>query len=433
MTPTRIADDRQLAAEAASPESPAKFGHRSLTLDGLRGVAILLVVLGHFRIVHPRVGGFLSLHYEGSPAWTAWLDWPLHFFDNWGWTGVDLFFVLSGFLITGILIDAKGSPGYFRNFYARRALRIFPPYYALLIVTLLVLPHLQPRMAELSRIVPTMPHWSFWAYCSNYAIASTGAISQNAGALGTTWSLAVEEQFYLIWPALAYALGRRNLAIVCVALCVGCPLLRFALLLQHTPTMNLFVEFSSITRADSLAAGGLLALAYRRADLWPTVVRFAWPLLGGAVVALASFTLLYWHAQGRGAVMTPVAQAFLAVRYSLVMLAAAASLTITLASLPGSLPFHALSNLPLRLFGKFSYGIYLYHWPMLFLVRYLLLRTSLGRVGSLTSLSAAVLPNLVLVAATLGITLLSWYALEWPLLQLKRFFPMFESRTDNHS
>jgi peptidoglycan/LPS O-acetylase OafA/YrhL len=164
--------------------------------DGLRAVAIIGVLLFHL----------------GGTTFSV------------GWTGVILFFVLSGYLITGILLDAKGSGGYFRNFYIRRALRIFPAYYLVLLLT----------AATIYIVAPTSPvfgpgafEWNYFIfYVQNYWLGIQAYQTPLAGILGHTWTLAIEEQFYLIWPAIVYFLGRRALVVFCIALLVLSPIVR---------------------------------------------------------------------------------------------------------------------------------------------------------------------------------------------------------------
>jgi peptidoglycan/LPS O-acetylase OafA/YrhL len=152
-------------------------------LDGIRGIAILLVLVHHFTLFDPitSVG--------------AWLG----FVALLGWSGVDLFFVLSGFLITGILIDARTSDRYFISFYARRTLRIFPLYYLVVFLCFVVLPYF-PRWHELLVGHANLPEWPYWTYLVNFSIAERDAFQH--GVLDVAWSLAIEEQFYLLWAVL---------------------------------------------------------------------------------------------------------------------------------------------------------------------------------------------------------------------------------------
>src|SRR5437870_557283 len=165
---------------------------RVRALDGLRGIAILMVMLYHQTVMVGSTG----------------IDRFVGFWTLSGWIGVDLFFVLSGFLITGILSDSKGATGYFRNFYARRVLRIFPLYYGVVAFSLLILPYIPHwKLENLARIKGD-ELW-YWTYLSNFSIAAHAAFRH--GILDVSWSLSIEEQFYLMWPLLVLLLSRRSL------------------------------------------------------------------------------------------------------------------------------------------------------------------------------------------------------------------------------
>lgn len=173
-------------------------------LDALRGIAILLVLFFHgfgFRYGLEGLSGFPKLFVAATLP---------------GWIGVNLFFVLSGFLITGILLDTKPNARYYRTFYTRRALRILPLYYAVLLL-----------LAVLTRTGWVNRHasWPFlilsFFYLSN--VTELFGVTMQYGVL---WSLAVEEHFYLLWPAAVRSLSRYGVAIVSVIICVLCPSLR---------------------------------------------------------------------------------------------------------------------------------------------------------------------------------------------------------------
>jgi peptidoglycan/LPS O-acetylase OafA/YrhL len=155
-------------------------------LDGLRGLAILLVMLHHF-----------FQNYVPEPVWIDRLVFGLM---GCGWFGVDLFFVLSGFLITGILYDAKGADRYFLNFYARRTLRIFPLYYAVLVLLFVLLPRV-PHPLAADYVSDSAPDqlW-FWLYLTNFRIALNGGWYSHL-VPSVFWSLAIEEQFYVLYPS----------------------------------------------------------------------------------------------------------------------------------------------------------------------------------------------------------------------------------------
>ena len=153
--------------------------------DGVRGLAILVVLIHNAAWINAGTGSFL-------------LKLTLAITST-GWVGVQLFFVLSGYLITGILVDALGSPRYFRHFYIRRTLRIFPLYYAALLVALFVVPQVAqvPAWAAAAR----QNQWWYWSYLSNWG----APFGHGIAGLPHFWSLAVEEQFYLCWRTFSHA------------------------------------------------------------------------------------------------------------------------------------------------------------------------------------------------------------------------------------
>jgi peptidoglycan/LPS O-acetylase OafA/YrhL len=209
-------------------------------LDGLRGVAVLLVVQYHITIY----GGF-------QPA--SLLERVVYVTSRAGWSGVDLFFVLSGFLITRILYASKGSEYFFRHFYIRRALRIFPLYYATLAVFFLAGPLVFPADESFQRL-QSVQAW-YWAYLVNVDIAFNGW--HPFVSIGHFWTLAVEEQFYVVWPFAVYLLDRRHLVRVCAAAIGVAFLVRIGLAWDG---QNLAPSVLTPARMDTLALGSLLAL-----------------------------------------------------------------------------------------------------------------------------------------------------------------------------
>jgi peptidoglycan/LPS O-acetylase OafA/YrhL len=240
-------------------------------LDGVRGLAVLLVLFHHL------------VYYSGIDK-TFWWDRQLFKLANSSWLGVDLFFVLSGFLITGILFDAKGSGRYFRSFYGRRVLRIFPLYYGFLAVALLLFPLWLP--AESGQALIDSQAW-YWFYLSNFHVAFEGW--PDPAPMGHFWSLAIEEQFYLLWPLAVWALGRRHLIYLSAACFLTAPLLRIIM----PSTLDIYVLLP--TRMDTLAAGAFLALVIRGESGTDALGR--WPLL---LFSAASAMMVALYLRGDG-------------------------------------------------------------------------------------------------------------------------------------
>jgi peptidoglycan/LPS O-acetylase OafA/YrhL len=319
--------------EAAQSEAPRSAGPHLRVLDGVRGVAILMVLCVHF------IGD--------APARTA-LERGLVKLANYGVWGVDLFFVLSGFLITGLLHDSKGSSLYFRNFYVRRTLRIFPLYYGVLAVLFLVIPALPaPYPAGLAE---SAHHQAWlWLYSSNVYLAVHRAWV--LPYVGHFWSLAVEEQFYLVWPLVVLSFGRRSLLGVCVVVTILALGLRIALSFAGAGEMALLVL--TPCRFDALCVGGFLALAVREVGLARVARPAKWslvPLLGLVLAASG------WNAT-RGTLTDVV----LPVRGTLIALTFGSLLITSLAAGNGTVLSRLLRGRVMCFLGTRSYGLYVYH------------------------------------------------------------------------
>lgn len=374
-------------------------GDRIDTLDGVRGLAILAVLIDH------------------SAIWitpTTFLDRAVQAFTGSGWEGVDLFFVLSGFLITGILIDAKGGQHYFRNFYARRVLRIFPIYYLTIGLVLLmsfvplVAHHYPEATAELQRVQP----W-YWTYTTNYLIALHGWA---AAPMRSThlWSLAVEEQFYLVWPALVLLADRRMLIRICIGLLILCPILRLALFFTGTAPREMVVL--TYTRLDTLAMGALLAIAARSEG---GLVRWRRPLRTLAIifVLLLTSTLTF---RDRIANESPE---IVTIGFTLIATIAAAIIVFATTTPTGSLASRALSHPALRAVGRYSYAMYIFHFPIVGLLhdRHLAPDAMPTILGS--HLPAQIGFTALCFAITFVVAFASWHLFEHPILRLKDYFP----------
>ena len=365
------------------------------TLDGLRGIAILLVMLQHFT----QYGGMRP---------TTWVDQLVYRTALVGWVGVDLFFVLSGFLITGILYDAKPGPHFFRHFYIRRALRIFPLYYATLVVVFVVLPVVAPGV-----VPPELRHtqaW-YWSYTVNLLFARDGW--PTVVELGHVWSLAVEEQFYLIWPAVVWWGRWRWLVKLCVACIVGSIAVRMGLVLRDQATAA-YVLLPA--RLDALASGALLALLARGPEGIGALRRWAGPVVGGTSAVLLALFVWQRGLHGEDPLVQLVGYSVLAALFSgVVVLAATAPAT----SVGGQL----LTARPLVYIGRVSYGLYIIHHLVVFVLqRHVLSVDRMPRVLGTQVLSQVVF-SLIAFGVSVLLAALSWHLYERPILQLKQRFP----------
>jgi peptidoglycan/LPS O-acetylase OafA/YrhL len=380
---------------------------RDLPLDGLRGAAILLVVVYH--------ATFFAL--ARDHALTRWLVAPA----SLGWSGVDLFFVLSGFLITRILVRRRAAPNFFRVFYARRVLRIFPLYYAVLVIALLVVPQID-ALAEQShfwaRRASRETFW-YWLFLSNVESALTGRFHHRF--LGITWSLAIEEQFYLTWPLLAWWLAPRRLVSVCVAVIAGAFALRCAFVIAGGSPFAVFV--GTPFRIDALAWGALVALLHERDGGWERLDRHARRLLPAAGAVCLGLLLLFQVAPGFLATRPgltllshPLTQT---IGYSALAAFYAALLVRLMAANPGSRLRRAFEATILRTFGRYSYAIYLLHTPVIVCLNLWLFRPA--ELAWPFALAQAFFYALVL-AVSLALAFVTWHVLEAPAQRLGRRF-----------
>ncbi len=362
---------------------------RVAELDGLRGIAIALVILVHFGARIPA---------DSAPA-----DW-IQAVCRSGWCGVDLFFVLSGFLITGILLDTRDSPGYFRKFFARRMLRIFPLYYGVLLVAFVALPLTAPHLvdSELSG-----RQLLLWSYLSNFGSLAEGAEPWRGELLNFAhfWSLAIEEQFYLCWPFVVWAAGRRRLATVCwVLIGVALPLRWGA----HHWIGEFAPYYFTPGRVDTLACGALGAIAvrsYPAEQIVPVARRMmlfaAVPLVG---MFVARQGLLHYDL-----LVTTLGFSLLAVMFTGLVLMTHCRRETRWAS--------TLRHPVLQELGRVSYGIYIFHG---------LFQTLLWRLADpIASAAGSYLTALVVYVTVTGgfayvCALLSW-PFEAAFLRLKRF------------
>jgi len=370
-------------------------------LDAVRGVAILLVLIFHF--------GPFGLGLTSSSPFIDRLDVLI---SRAGWIGVDLFFVLSGFLITGILYDAKRSKHYFRNFYVRRVLRIFPLYYGALLIFLVVLPWLLAEHAGV-QLMKRDAIW-YWTYLSNVRIAYNGW--PGFGAIGHFWSLAVEEQFYLVWPVIVLALSPRHLQAACLACVIGALAVRVGLNVEGNETAAFVL---TPARIDALAVGAYLAISARGPTGLRRISRWALPsaaLLSGALLAI--FVLRKGFV-AQDPIVSTVGHTLLACLFGAILVLA---LTSARDSFIGSICASSF----LCFFGRYSYALYVFHHPMLFFRPGAIPLTVVPTIGGSQLLRQLVFLILA-TGVSVSIAVVSWHLYEKQFLKLKKLFP-YQSR-----
>lgn len=362
---------------------------RILELDGLRGIAVLMVVLWHYvgAIIDPALG-----------IWAGALARTL----ICGRVGVDLFFVLSGFLITGIILDRTRPPSHFlSSFYIRRAVRILPPYLLLVSAFWLIV------AAGVSNAVfsSETPLWRHLTFTQNLWMAEQGR--WGPGAISVTWSVAIEEQFYLLFPPLMLLLARRHVPAVLLMLAAVSIAYRAFVYEGAATAFDAYV--STPARLDALALGGVLAWAWRERQIraWLESNRMLPCAVAGVGLALVPALVVFmnrdlgWH-------MFYWGHTYLSIFFC----AALASVLLTRNDWLGRI----LRQRWLRFSGAISYSVYLFHPFILSCAFLLAARTE--RMRDLTDLAIV----LVAFTATVLFCWLSANQIERPAIRIGRRF-----------
>jgi peptidoglycan/LPS O-acetylase OafA/YrhL len=367
-------------------------------LDGIRGLAILSVMSLHF----------FASQIHGPQNSTEKLAYAITGYGMWG---VDLFFVLSGYLITGLLSDTRDSTKYFSSFYMRRTLRIFPLYYGVLFVLIVLIPRsfLEAHAPDALQIREVQP-W-LWSYLTNVYIAKVNSYS--IPYVSHFWTLAIEEHFYLFWPLVVRFASRRTAIVVAVALSVLALGARIVLALTvKSDDLDLWAHVFTPCRLDSLCIGAAFALWVRGPEGWAVLRRAA---IGAPFVVATMLALRLVPNQG------PMHQ--IAVEIKEFLLAVLFAIFVSTSVWPSGWKFmrSSLRVRALMLLGKYSYGLYVFHWIIAY---YFDLHDGITRFARIAGSRAGglFLQALVGVVLSMIVAVVSYHVYEMPFLRLKRLF-----------
>jgi len=380
---------------ASAPPLLYENGHIR-SLDGLRGLAILLVLVSHFLPEGlferdlPRLGPVIT---RLSLA---------------GVLGVQLFFVLSAFLITGILLNTKGHPGYFRNFYARRLLRIFPLYYGSLAIVFWVLPKVFPLDNAADALI--CQQWWLWTYLTNLP-GHPPWDDSSVFMLGHFWSLAVEEHFYLLWPFLIWLTGRRGLCAVAAGLCCCATALR-GIAIPMNSSLLWLAQWTTITSVDGLAIGALAAVAVRNRDWHARLIVIA--RCGARFFGLLMLTVIVNPLHAPDDIMQLIQDSVAAWFFVCLLI-------LALRTAPAAWFAKTLSGATLVILGTYSYGLYVIHGILRPAFAHLFPAETFVQFfgSSLVGLSCRLI---AIISCCLFLSLVSWQVIEKPFLSLKKYF-----------
>lgn len=361
-------------------------------LDGLRGIAILMVMMSHF-----------AIYIEST---NATFRAAMRIAER-GWLGVDLFFVLSGFLITRILIGMRETEQSIWVFYARRVLRIFPLYYAVLLLVVVVSPALAHLLFD--RHISTQHTAWLWLYLSNIPLTFHQLPCPRSELFGVDhfWSLAVEEQFYLVWPLVVLRYPPRTAMTAAWAMLPIGLAIRFYL--THAGVLSTNADFFSPVRAYGLCIGALLAMGLQSRSS-AEASRLGWLLLA---LSAAVTVLLFFVRKVLGIEILPGADHLTTATFFASVIAVSVGSTAGAATINSFLSLGAL-----RWFGRRSYGLYVWHA----LVQGMVIRMVREHRPAPRGMVDDAITIVLCFAVACALSTMSWHLLEKPFLALKRHF-----------
>ena len=372
-----------------------KFRGHIRELDGLRAIGICLVVINH--------------------VWTKSLSNVIYQLGNFGWIAMDSFFVMSGFLITGILLDSRDSPGYYRTYYTRRALRILPLYYLVLVLWWWIARHTNWGRDSSAML----QHWGspiwFAFYMGNIKSAVVGAWPDVRGYI-PLWSLQVEEQYYLLFPLAVAWLRRDHLRRLLIAAVILSPVLRVLTYLWQPA--NPYIQYVLLPcHSEGLALGGLIAIRSRGGS-WKipkmSLTLCMVVLLGAACIGsiMSTYGTQNWPWTSQWDRL---------VGYS-VSSAGCGCLVLWLISFRGSRWTGWMRWAPVQYLGRISYGIYLLHQLAMWVI------AELAKKGVVHFHKNDPSYFFEVVALSLILAAISWHLIEGPFLRLKDRIPYYRDK-----
>jgi peptidoglycan/LPS O-acetylase OafA/YrhL len=373
------------------------MNERTKELDGLRGIAVILVMALHI--------------FKRASLFTA--NPTLHFITSLtsvGWVGVDIFFVLSGFLITSILLKTKEKKDYFKNFYMRRALRIFPLYFVCVAVILYFIPVLDGVFVpEVPRVIPFL-----LLYQQNWINILGGDLWMTL-YLSVTWSLAIEEQFYLVWPAIVFFSRKETLLRISIGIIAASILARIigVFFWGDIGQVTNFFFYNTFTRFEQLVFGALLAMAFIHADWRERLRRISLPVFLLFLIIFLGLCLA-----SLPGVPHPIYNNYpLTLAGYTVSSVFTAALIAYLMSNENSTMLHVFfRNRILVFFGKHSYAMYLIHMPIALIFMEFFWKN--GYRGWQIYVEYVALA----FGVTILISFITWHVFEKHMLNLKKYF-----------